>query len=248
MVRISLPPAESQVRTALTWHAIGQKLGWRRASGCSSCSAPCSGGCGSVNQQPDPHSRARRRAKVSRRFSVRRARYAIDDDAGATAGEPDRRRRAEPGCCSGYDRARSVECCHSSLPSSSCNAFASFRSGVCVETLSEPAVNWCEEIASFGTAALVAAEPGKAHCGAQLSELGLLLLGDAQGFAVEFLGGFGLPPDRIFRGHECVFRCPFRNGPQQCVQTSAAKLRLSGPFSSSASKPCQQPVPGTSDH
>jgi hypothetical protein len=36
-------------------------------------------------------------------------------------------------------------------------------------------------------ASLVAAEPGEAQDGAQFPELGPLLLGDAQGFAVQFL-------------------------------------------------------------
>ena len=62
-----------------------------------------------------------------------------------------------------------------------------------VEAFGEPAVDRREEIAGFGAAALVAAEPGEAHGGAQFPELGLLLLGDAQGFAIEFLGGLGMP-------------------------------------------------------
>jgi putative ABC transport system substrate-binding protein len=62
-----------------------------------------------------------------------------------------------------------------------------------VEAFGEPAVDRGEEIAGFGVAALIAAEPGEAHSGAQFPELGSLLLGDAQGFAVQFLRGLGVP-------------------------------------------------------
>src|SRR5438270_12107735 len=57
-----------------------------------------------------------------------------------------------------------------------------------VEALGEPAVDRGEEVAGFGVAALVATEPGEAHGSAQFPQLGLLLLGDAQGFAIEYLG------------------------------------------------------------
>src|SRR5216683_7781686 len=63
----------------------------------------------------------------------------------------------------------------------------------CGEAFGEPAVDRREEIAGFGVAALVAAEPGEALRGAQFPELGALLLSDAQGFAIQFLGGLGLP-------------------------------------------------------
>ncbi len=49
----------------------------------------------------------------------------------------------------------------------------------CVEPFGEPAVDRREDVAGFGAAALVAAEPGEARGGAQFPELGLLLLGDA---------------------------------------------------------------------
>jgi hypothetical protein len=62
-----------------------------------------------------------------------------------------------------------------------------------VEALGEPAVDRREQITGFGAAILVAAESGEAHGGAQFPELGLLLLGDAQGFAIQFLGGLGMP-------------------------------------------------------
>src|SRR6266851_902942 len=62
-----------------------------------------------------------------------------------------------------------------------------------VEALGEPAVERCEKIAGFGVKALVAAEPGEARGCAQFPELGLLLLGDAQGYAIEFLCGIGMP-------------------------------------------------------
>ena len=47
-----------------------------------------------------------------------------------------------------------------------------------VEALAEPAVNRREEVAGLGSAALVAAQPGKAHGGAQFPQLRLLLAGD----------------------------------------------------------------------
>ena len=50
----------------------------------------------------------------------------------------------------------------------------------------KPAVDRREEVAGFGAPALVAAEPGEARSDAQFPELGLLLLGDAQGFARQF--------------------------------------------------------------
>ena len=62
-----------------------------------------------------------------------------------------------------------------------------------VEAFGEPAIERREEITGLGTAALVAAEPGEARSGAQFPELGLLLLRDAQGFAIEFLSGLGMP-------------------------------------------------------
>ena len=62
-----------------------------------------------------------------------------------------------------------------------------------VKALGEPAVDRREKVARLGAAALVAAKPGEAHGGAQFPELGLLLLGDAEGFAIQFLGGLGLP-------------------------------------------------------
>src|SRR6516162_3974968 len=62
-----------------------------------------------------------------------------------------------------------------------------------VEPLDEPAIDWSEEVAGFGTAALVVTEPGEAHGGAQFPELGFLLLGYPEGFAIEFLGGLGMP-------------------------------------------------------
>ena len=55
------------------------------------------------------------------------------------------------------------------------------------------AVNRREKIASFGVAALVAAELGEARGGAQFPELGLLLPSDAQRFAKQLLGRLGMP-------------------------------------------------------
>ena len=60
------------------------------------------------------------------------------------------------------------------------------------EALGEPAVDRGEQVARGGAATLVAPQSGKARGGAQLSELGFLLSGDAKGFAVQLLGGFGM--------------------------------------------------------
>src|SRR2546423_14382461 len=62
-----------------------------------------------------------------------------------------------------------------------------------VEPFGEPAVDRGEKVAGFGAAALVAAEAGEAHSGAQFPELGLLLHGDAQGCTIQFLGSPGMP-------------------------------------------------------
>src|SRR5262249_22731559 len=62
-----------------------------------------------------------------------------------------------------------------------------------VEALGEPAVYRRKKITGFGAPALVAAEPGKACGCTQFPELGLLLGGDAQSFAIQFLGGLGIP-------------------------------------------------------
>ena len=64
---------------------------------------------------------------------------------------------------------------------------------MCLETLGEPAVDWGEEVAGFDETTLVAAEPGEAHGGAQFPKLSFLLLRDAQGFVVQFLGSLGVP-------------------------------------------------------
>jgi len=62
-----------------------------------------------------------------------------------------------------------------------------------VKAFGEPGVDGCQEVAGFGAAALVAAERGEAHGGAQFPELGPLLRGNAQGFTVQPLGGLGMP-------------------------------------------------------
>ena len=62
-----------------------------------------------------------------------------------------------------------------------------------VETLGEPAVDRGEKVARFGGAILLAAEPSEAHRGPQLPELGLLLLSNAQSFAIELLSSLGIP-------------------------------------------------------
>src|SRR6516164_2441262 len=56
-----------------------------------------------------------------------------------------------------------------------------------IKAFGEPAVERGEQVAGFGLAALVAAQPGEAHGGAQFPELGFLLLGNAQGFAIQSL-------------------------------------------------------------
>jgi hypothetical protein len=61
-----------------------------------------------------------------------------------------------------------------------------------IEALCEPAVDRRQETAGFGAAALVAAESGKARGGAQFPKLGFLLLGNAQGFAIQSLRGLGM--------------------------------------------------------
>ena len=62
-----------------------------------------------------------------------------------------------------------------------------------VEAFGEPAVDWREEITGFGAAIPVAAESGEARGSAKFPELGLLLLGDAQGFVIQFLGRPRMP-------------------------------------------------------
>lgn len=77
-----------------------------------------------------------------------------------------------------------------------------------VETFGEPAKDGREEVASFGMAALVAAQAGKAHCGAQFPELGPLPLGDSQGFAIKFLGSLGMAlPQQQLAFLPVQFRC-----------------------------------------
>ena len=79
---------------------------------------------------------------------------------------------------------------YSSSAASGCLCFLQIGG---VEALGEPAVDRGEKIPRLGAPTLVAAEPGKAPGGAQFPELGPLLLRDAQGFAIQFLGGLGLP-------------------------------------------------------
>src|ERR1700720_253837 len=62
-----------------------------------------------------------------------------------------------------------------------------------VEAFGEPAVDWREKVAGFGVTALVAPEPGEARSCTQFPELGFLLHGDAECFAIQFLGGLGMP-------------------------------------------------------
>ena len=55
-----------------------------------------------------------------------------------------------------------------------------------VEAFGEPAVDRGEQVMGFGAAISVAAEPGEGDGGAQFPQLGLLLLGDRPGLAIEF--------------------------------------------------------------
>ena len=50
-----------------------------------------------------------------------------------------------------------------------------------------------EKVAGFLAPNLLTTQPGIAHGSAQLPELGLLAPGDAEGFAVQVLGGLGMP-------------------------------------------------------
>src|SRR5262249_18285738 len=61
------------------------------------------------------------------------------------------------------------------------------------ETFREPVVDRGEELAGFDAPPLVAPQSGEARSGAQFPEFRLLLLGDAQGFAVQFRGGLSVP-------------------------------------------------------
>ena len=77
-----------------------------------------------------------------------------------------------------------------------------------VEALGEPAVDRREEVAGFGVAALVAAEPGEARGGAQFPELCPLLRRDGQGLAIQFLGARGIPlPQQQFAFLPVQLRC-----------------------------------------
>src|SRR5215469_17750578 len=125
-------------------------------------------------------------------------------------------------CRSQYrqDRLSSVGSCHSfsvigwpkrpSFPTSMANEVCEGRESVWllverieqrlrlsqigrVEAFREPAVDWREKVAGFGVTALVAPEPGEARSSTQFPELGFLLHGDAECFAIQFLGGLGMP-------------------------------------------------------
>jgi len=57
-----------------------------------------------------------------------------------------------------------------------------------VEAFGEPVIYRREQVAGLGMAALVAAEPGEAHSGAQFPELCFLLPSDVEGLAKQLLG------------------------------------------------------------
>jgi len=78
-------------------------------------------------------------------------------------------------------------------------------------------------------AILITAEPGEAHSRAQFPELGLLRLGDTEGFAIQVLGGLGTPlPQQqlafvpVQLRCEKALRCRFDN-----LQSSPNKIELS---------------------
>src|SRR5215471_14945696 len=60
------------------------------------------------------------------------------------------------------------------------------------EALGEPAVDRSKQIAGCGATTLVSPQPGKARGGAQFPQPGFLHSGDAEGFAIQLLGGFGI--------------------------------------------------------
>src|SRR6516165_1806180 len=102
----------------------------------------------------------------------------------------------------------------------------------CGETFSEQAIDRRQQVAGFGAAALVAAEPGKAHSGAQFPELGPLLPGDAQRLAIQFLGSLGMPlPQQQLAlvpaelGGEPARPCSF-NDPRRVLQQGQALFNL----------------------
>src|SRR5262249_3585911 len=68
-----------------------------------------------------------------------------------------------------------------------------------IEPLGEPAVDWSEEIAGFGSPALLAPQPGEVHDSTQFQRFRLLSLRDADRLAQERLAprraGF-LPPSQ----------------------------------------------------
>ena len=101
-----------------------------------------------------------------------------------------------------------------------------------IEAFGEPAVDRREEIAGFGPPALLAPEQGKARASAQFPELGPLLRGDAEGFAIQFLGSLGmsLPQQQLaFLSIQLrckpTLPCPFRD-PQSVVQQGRGLFNL----------------------
>src|SRR6516162_753838 len=86
----------------------------------------------------------------------------------------------------------SLKRCVSSAITSSQQRLCLFEIGH-VEALGEPAVDWREKVAGFLASTLLSPQPGEARGGAQFPELSALLLGDAQGLAIQFLGGLGMP-------------------------------------------------------
>src|SRR5262249_36784935 len=63
----------------------------------------------------------------------------------------------------------------------------------CFKALGEPAIDRCDKVAGFLAPIPLAPQPAEAHGGAQFPELGLLLRSDAEGPAIQFLSGLGMP-------------------------------------------------------
>ena len=78
-----------------------------------------------------------------------------------------------------------------------------------VEALGEPAVDRREEVAGFLVPTLLAPQPDEAHGGAQFPKLASCSWA-SQGFAIQFLGGLGMPLAAAATGL-CAGSAPLRN-------------------------------------
>ena len=87
-----------------------------------------------------------------------------------------------------------------------------------VEAFGEPAIDRRERVARFAATTLVALQAGEACRRLQFPQLGVLLAGDAQRFAIQFLSGLGLPlPQQqlafvpVQFGREPALACPLHD-------------------------------------